>query len=56
VVERTRLNDFAYWRSLDTRLAELLGRRASIANVGSPTPVAQVAQVVQIAQEQRELV
>jgi hypothetical protein len=54
VIERTRLNDFAYWRSLDTRLAELVGRRASIANVGSPTPVAQVAQVVQIAPE-REL-
>jgi hypothetical protein len=66
VVERTRLNEFAYWRTLDTRFAELLGRRVTPiastvvpAAVTVPTVAAQVAQVVQavqVAQEQRELV
>src|SRR5664279_2190676 len=66
VIERTRLNEFAYWRSLDTRFAELLGRPATpIANAAVPAvvkvptvaaQVAQVVQAVQVAQEQRELV
>jgi len=60
VIERTRLNDFEYWRSVDTRLGELFGRRAPIANVVSAAPVAQAVQqavqVVQAAQEQGELV
>jgi exo-beta-1,3-glucanase (GH17 family)/cellulose synthase/poly-beta-1,6-N-acetylglucosamine synthase-like glycosyltransferase len=33
-IEATRLNDFAYWRSLEARMAELLSRRPSA--VGSP--------------------
>ncbi len=59
VMERTRLNEFAYWRSLDRRFAELFGRRAPIAATVVTTVPAQVAQVVQavqaVAQEQREL-
>jgi exo-beta-1,3-glucanase (GH17 family)/cellulose synthase/poly-beta-1,6-N-acetylglucosamine synthase-like glycosyltransferase len=61
VVERTRLNEFAYWRTLDARFAELLGRRAPIAASAVTTVPAVAAQVVQavqvqVAQEQRELV
>jgi exo-beta-1,3-glucanase (GH17 family)/cellulose synthase/poly-beta-1,6-N-acetylglucosamine synthase-like glycosyltransferase len=69
VIERTRLNEFAYWRTLDARFAELLGRRAPTASavtaavtVSVPTVAAQVAQVVQavqaaqVAEAQRELV
>jgi exo-beta-1,3-glucanase (GH17 family)/cellulose synthase/poly-beta-1,6-N-acetylglucosamine synthase-like glycosyltransferase len=65
VIERTRLNEFAYWRSLDTLFAELLGRRATpIASAAVPAvvtvptvaaQVAQVVQAVQVAQEHREL-
>ncbi len=41
-IERSKLNDFAYWRALDLRLAELLRRRAPIAGVAPATvPVAQ---------------
>ncbi len=48
-VERTRLNDFAYWRALDARVAELLGRRAPIAAPVAPAPAVLpvVQQVVQ---------
>jgi len=57
VMERTRLNEFAYWRTLDRRFAELLGRRAPIAATVITTVPAQVVQAVQIvAQEQHELV
>jgi hypothetical protein len=57
VVERTRLNDFIYWRTLDARLAELLGRRAPIAASAANTVPAVAAQVVQVvAQEQGEMV
>jgi len=38
VVEGTRLNDFAYWRSIETRTAELLLRRPAPAAVAG-TPV-----------------
>jgi hypothetical protein len=56
-MERTRLNEFAYWRTLDRRFAELLGRRAPIAATVITTVPAQVVQAVQIvAQEQHELV
>ncbi len=34
VIERTQLNDFAYWRSLEGRFAELLPRRA----IAQPAP------------------
>ena len=59
VMERSALNDFATWRGLDARLAELLGRRAApIAAPAVTTVPAQVAQVVQqvVVPEQRELV
>ncbi|MSO67517.1 MAG: glycosyltransferase [Pseudolabrys sp.] len=52
VIERTRLNDFAYWGTLNTRLAELVGRRVPIvATAATTVPV----QVVQAAQKQGEL-
>ncbi len=66
VLERTRLNEFAYWRTLDTRFAELLGRRGTpIASAAVPAvatvptvaaQVAQVVQAVQVAEAQHELV
>jgi cellulose synthase/poly-beta-1,6-N-acetylglucosamine synthase-like glycosyltransferase len=59
MIERSRLNEFATWRALDTRFAELFGRRAPIAVTAAttvPAQVAQVVQAVQVAQEQRELV
>jgi exo-beta-1,3-glucanase (GH17 family)/cellulose synthase/poly-beta-1,6-N-acetylglucosamine synthase-like glycosyltransferase len=56
VVERTRLNEFAYWRSLEARFAELLPRRTAIAANAVTTVPAQVVQAVQVAQEQGELV
>ncbi len=52
-IERTRLNDFAYWGALDTRLAELVGRRVPIVATAATTVP---AQVVQAAQKQGELV
>ena len=58
LIERSRLNEFATWRALDTRVADLLGRRAPIAQtVGTmtPAPVVQAVQVAQV-QEQAELV
>jgi hypothetical protein len=55
VFERTRLNDFVYWRTLDARFAERLGRRAPITASAVTTLPAQVAQVVQV-QKQAELV
>jgi exo-beta-1,3-glucanase (GH17 family)/cellulose synthase/poly-beta-1,6-N-acetylglucosamine synthase-like glycosyltransferase len=55
VFERTRLNEFVYWRTLDARFAELLGRRAPITASAVTTLPAQVVQVVQV-QKQAELV
>ncbi len=46
-IERTRLNEFGYWRSLDTRFAEMFGRRAPIANVVSSVPVPKQGELVQ---------
>jgi hypothetical protein len=43
-IERTRLNDFAYWRSVEARTAELLLRRPA-APVVAGTPVAAEAPV-----------
>ena len=51
-IERTRFNEFATWRTLDARFAELLGRRAPIANVVTTAP----AQVPVPVQEHGELV
>jgi len=39
-IERTPLNDFAYWRTLEGRFGEALGRRAAIATAVAPAPVA----------------
>jgi exo-beta-1,3-glucanase (GH17 family)/cellulose synthase/poly-beta-1,6-N-acetylglucosamine synthase-like glycosyltransferase len=39
-VERSRLNDFAYWRALEARATELLPHRARIGKVPSVTPAA----------------
>ena len=52
VFERTPLNEFVYWRTLDARFAELLGRRAPITASAVTTLPAQVVQV----QKQAELV
>ena len=41
VIERTQFNEFAYWRTLDARFAELLGRRAPM-----PMPIANVITTV----------
>ncbi len=59
VIERTRLNEFAYWRSLDARVAELFGRRVTPMSVTATVPaqvVQQAVQAVQAAQKQGELV
>ena len=37
-VERSRLNDFAYWQALDGRVAEMLGRRTPIAPAAASAP------------------
>ena len=38
LIERSPLNDFAYWRAMEARVAELLPKRAAaIAKVASPT-------------------
>jgi exo-beta-1,3-glucanase (GH17 family)/cellulose synthase/poly-beta-1,6-N-acetylglucosamine synthase-like glycosyltransferase len=49
VVERTRLNEFAYWRSLEARAAELLPitRRTTIAEAARPTPAPEPGELVQ---------
>jgi hypothetical protein len=44
VVEGTRLNEFAYWRSIEARSAELLLRRPATAAVAG-TPVVAEAPV-----------
>ncbi len=55
-IERSRLNDFAYWQALDARLAEALGRRAPIATVVSSAPATvPVAPPVAPAQSQANL-
>ena len=56
VIERTRLNEFGYWRTLDARVDALFGRQAPAASAVTaavtvvPTVAAQVAQVVQAVQ------
>jgi exo-beta-1,3-glucanase (GH17 family)/glycosyltransferase involved in cell wall biosynthesis len=52
-IERTPLNDYATWRTLEARFAELLGRPAPLANTVAPAPVAQPAAQTQ---KQAELV
>jgi exo-beta-1,3-glucanase (GH17 family)/cellulose synthase/poly-beta-1,6-N-acetylglucosamine synthase-like glycosyltransferase len=50
VIERTRLNDFAYWRSLEARVAELLPitrRSATIAEATTTAPAPKPGELVQ---------
>jgi cellulose synthase/poly-beta-1,6-N-acetylglucosamine synthase-like glycosyltransferase len=48
VIERTQLNDFAFWRALDTRLGELFARRP--ASVAAPTPAPAVVKQTELVQ------
>ena len=42
LLERSRINDFATWRAIETQFGELIGRRpARIAEAVAPAPVAQ---------------
>jgi len=45
-LERTRANDFAFWRGLETRFADMLTRRPAVAE--APAPV--VDKIVETAQ------
>ncbi|MBI2717032.1 MAG: glycosyltransferase [Rhizobiales bacterium] len=47
LVERTRLNDFAYWRSLETRFAELLPRRGQVTEATQVAPTPKQGELVQ---------
>jgi exo-beta-1,3-glucanase (GH17 family)/cellulose synthase/poly-beta-1,6-N-acetylglucosamine synthase-like glycosyltransferase len=47
LVERSRLNDFATWRGMETRFAELFGRRTPIATVANVAPVQEQGELVQ---------
>jgi len=47
VVERTRLNEFAYWRTLEARFVELLPRRATVAKAVSTAQVPKQTELVQ---------
>ena len=50
VIERTRLNDFAYWRSLEARVAEFLPvtrRNTTIAEVTQAAPAPKPGELVQ---------
>ena len=44
VIERSRLNDFAYWRQIESRVAEFLPQRAAIAK--SPVPSSERSELV----------
>jgi exo-beta-1,3-glucanase (GH17 family)/cellulose synthase/poly-beta-1,6-N-acetylglucosamine synthase-like glycosyltransferase len=54
LIERSRLNDFATWRALDTRLGELMPRRARIAKAVASAPA--VVPVVPVQERAAELV
>jgi hypothetical protein len=47
IIERTPLNDFAYWRSLEARLAGLLPRRTSLVKATSPATVQKRGELAQ---------
>jgi hypothetical protein len=50
VIERTRLNDFAYWRSLEARVGELFPitrRDATIAEATRTAPAPKPGELVQ---------
>ncbi len=49
LVERTRLNEFAYWRSIEARVAELIPttrRSVTVAEVARPTPTQNPGELV----------
>jgi exo-beta-1,3-glucanase (GH17 family)/cellulose synthase/poly-beta-1,6-N-acetylglucosamine synthase-like glycosyltransferase len=49
LVERTRLNEFAYWRSIEARVAELIPttrRGVTVAEVARPTPTQNPGELV----------
>src|SRR5262249_14923645 len=57
LIERSKLNDFAYWQALQTRLATRLARPAAVpAIVAAPVMVEAVAPVVAPVAPERELV
>ena len=41
LIERTPLNDFAYWRTLEARLGELVHRRVGRRPAAAPAPAKQ---------------
>ena len=45
--ERSRLNDFATWRAIETRFAELLPRRTQVAEVRQVAPAPKQGELVQ---------
>ena len=49
IIERTRLNEFAYWRSLETRVVELLPivRRNATAEATRAAPAQKPGELVQ---------
>ncbi|MBI3703305.1 MAG: glycosyltransferase [Rhizobiales bacterium] len=46
-IERSKLNDFATWRSLEARFAELLPRRGQVAEVRQVAPTPKQGELVQ---------
>jgi exo-beta-1,3-glucanase (GH17 family)/cellulose synthase/poly-beta-1,6-N-acetylglucosamine synthase-like glycosyltransferase len=52
VLERSKLNDFGYWRAARLRFAGLLGRRATISARTTPAPMAVTAPAVVVAPAQ----
>ncbi|MGH6665814.1 MAG: glycosyltransferase, partial [Pseudolabrys sp.] len=45
--ERTKLNDFVYWRTLDARLGELFARQPQGTSAPAPAPVVKQTELVQ---------
>jgi hypothetical protein len=49
VLEETRFNDFAFWKTAEARLAELLPRRAVVGPIGQMTSISQMSPISQPA-------
>jgi len=50
VIERTRLNDFAYWRNVEarvTRLLPVLRRNGALTKAPQPVPTQKPGELVQ---------
>ncbi len=54
VLEGSRVNDFAFWRRLETRLGELVTRRPAVAKAPAPAPVAKAPAPAPVADKQVE--